>query len=1149
MAVDKITRKKANTYFFSKVAVNFLLIVLGAALIAAFLRQMQIRTAYFKQEQNSRQALTEAVSILERNREDAEALTAVYHDSNQDMLDDLRALLTSGLFDELATADTAARSQVMLDMIERSGVDYLFLMSGDGKLIMSPYEVFYGIDLVEEGFLSQENLELLLSGTVNEDDMTIHPALENNRFGYYYFYSVTLEYGGEDYCLVLGAEAAALDVHLSSLKDVSVVLSRAAVGHGGFLFAVDKTEDSFLYFQNGSETLTGRSAREAGLSDAALQDGYAGVETINGVRYYCVSRTFGSSAVICAVAETEEVLYNDRYVLFWSVMGFVLVMLLCLTYAIIVRNDFVRFAVDTEKKIFRTAKGSEIIFDRSIFKKVMPLMIAGVLLIFGISFYTQTLLEISESIENSVTALDEITGRYEESTINREAIQDYYNNRFLSKARLITYLLEEDPSVLNEPTIRRHFTYDEDGIKHYVTDDEGNDLRSVSASARLQELCASNDIESIYIYDEDGHTIATNTDNWYFTLSHDPADQSYAFRQVLDGKTDSYVQEAQENDLGVMGQYVGVTFTYYTSKDAQGNTVYRSHYDYENAMEAAAAPEVTAEAPAETAEAAAAETEAESAEATAEDTPAVETPTAALITAHRSMLQIGLDEELSKQLLASTELDYVFSSDMLQGGFMVLFDNSADHVCLYSPFEARVGMTAAEIGIPDKAFTGSDYYGFTRVNNVSYFQFFRYADGYFVATAIPRASMYQARTTIAVITALTSLILILFLSGTVTLTTKEEEMLYATMSEAEEENSNLNSAIFNVILPSGHHTSTVQAAARWDNRGIPWSEKGPEQKLTTIIGVMFGIMIAYIVVIVLGANTFFEEGSVVRYILSGNWDNSPNIFALSACAVVMIFTGLGVALFRVPVRLLTSLMGARGETVGHLLLSVVKYGGTIGALFYCLYLIGMDSTSLLASAGVLSLVIGLGAQSLIKDILAGIFIVFEGEFRVGDIVTISDFRGTVMDIGLRTTKILAPDGNVKIYNNSEISGVLNMTKEASVAGCRISIEYGQDIDYVEGVLTRELPRLRDMNPKILDGPDYLGVAELGESGVTLLVICKCSEQDIRGVTRYLNRELLQIFYRNHINVPFPNVTISTLDTSGREARKKDEAPPKVDLDD
>jgi small conductance mechanosensitive channel len=150
-----------------------------------------------------------------------------------------------------------------------------------------------------------------------------------------------------------------------------------------------------------------------------------------------------------------------------------------------------------------------------------------------------------------------------------------------------------------------------------------------------------------------------------------------------------------------------------------------------------------------------------------------------------------------------------------------------------------------------------------------------------------------------------------------------------------------------------------------------------------------------------------------------------------------------------------------------------------------------------------------------------------------------------VDIGLRTTKIMAMDGNIKIFNNSDISGVLNMTKETSRAIATIDMEYGQDIDYVEAVLARELPKLKEKNENILDGPDYYGIKALGESGVTIMVGCSCIEQDVIGVSRYLNRELLQIFYRNGINVPFPNVTISNLDTSGRKTI--DDLPP-VDED-
>ncbi|MBR4163533.1 MAG: mechanosensitive ion channel family protein [Solobacterium sp.] len=1089
-------RRKANTYFFLKVTINVFLIILGTFVISMLLQKMQMQSAQQKQKANSETALNEAVETLKKNAEDVEYLTRFFHDGNQDTVNDLQVLLTGSLFDSLIEEDNKTRSDAMADMVRRSGIDYLYLVNSEGKVMLSPFQEYYQQDLIQRGLLTPDNLDKLLKGTLQKDG-SIEPVRETNSTGDYFSYSVPLLYNGTDYWLVLGADASTLNLQISSLKDVSTVLKRATVGNNGFLFAVNKNDQSFLYYEHGGEVLTGQSALEAGLSNEALQDGYTGIEIIRGVRYHCVSKDFGDSTVVCAVADVDNVYSHDRHVLFWSITGFVMVMLLCLIYAVIVRNDFVRNAVDTKKKIFEL-KNATVIFDISIFRKIFPLMISGVLVIFCLSFYAQTLLEISEGIEKSSVALEEITARYQESTENQNVIESYYNNRFLSKAKLIAYLLEEDPSVLNEDSPKYYSTYDNKGIKQYLTDDEGNRLKGVSNSKSLQNICNKNDLESIYIFDENGRTIATNTGNWYFSISHNEEDQSYPFLQVLDGKAESLVQEATINDMGEKAKYIGVGFTYYTTKDDNGNTVYLSRRNYLSKT----------------------------------NDEENENP----VTLHRSMLQVGLQSELFDRVLAPTDAGYVLSSEMLGGGFFLLFDTTPDHICLYSPREASIGLTAEELGVSDRAFTGADFYDFASINGVRYFADFKYIEGYFIATAMPEKTMFKARGTIAFMTALASLILILILSCTVTFTTWEEEMLYTTMSE-EQPNNGLDSAIFHIILPSGRTTSTVKAAARWDNRWMPWSERNPEQKLLLLIKIIGGILVLYIMVSVISAQTIFSENSVIQYILSGDWDREPNIFAFSACVLVMIMVIIGVSLVRIPVRIVTSLLGTRSETIGHLLLSILKYGGAIFSVFYCLYLVGMDSTSLLASAGVLSLVIGLGAQSLIKDILAGIFIVFEGEFRVGDIVTINNYRGTVMDIGLRTTKILGADGNIKIYSNSEISGVLNMTKEASLASCTICMEYGQDIDYVEAVLKRDLPALKEKNPMILTGPTYAGISELGDNGIKLLMFCTCNEKDIKIVTRYMNKEVLKIFYNNGINVPFPNVTISQLNTEGRKTMK------------
>lgn len=1085
---DKDKLRKANRYFRAKILFNFFLAILGALLIGLFLHNMQAQTALAKQEENSRLALDEAVAGLESNVQNADALTAIFHDGNQEELDDMCTLFSSGVFASMTDASNKERSEVMKDMVERSGVQYLFLMSMDGKVVLSQHENLYGINLASMSLMTQQNINDLLKGTEAEDG-TVTPVTVQNRYGTFYFYSEPYTYQGQKFVFSLGTDSSVLDVQLASLTDVSVVLSRIAVGNDGFVFAVNKEDGTFLYYKNGNEVLTGRRAASTGLTKDALNDGYAGIQTINGVEYYCVSKEHGKQTVISAVARTDKIVDNDKYVLFWTISGFVLTMLICLAYAVIVRNDFVQREVKTERVTLNPGSSIPVYFDRSIFNKVFPLLIAGTLVMFGISYYTQTLLEITNGIERSNLALDEVGGRYEESQASRELIKDYYDTRFLSKARLISFLIQENPHVLNEESEFYHNYYDEGGNKQFLKDDEGNRLKSVADSQELQKLCDSNNIDSIYIFDESGHTIGTNTDNWYFSVSHNEEDQSYPFLQIIDGKTDTFVQDAMVNDLGETAQYIGVAFNYYTTKDENGDTVYVSRYDYE-----------------------------------------VNGKTEG-VTSHRSMIQLGLKQEISQKLLESTDVGSILSTNMLSDGFIVMFDASEDNKCVYSPNEPSIGKTAAELGVSENALSGNDYYGFVNISGTDYLSCFRYNDGYFIGTAFPEEDMYRARLIIALITSIICFLLITILTGTVTLTNKVEEELYATMSERQSDKG-LNSAIFNVILPSGRSASTVKAAARWDNRRIPWAERSPEQKLMTMISFVGALLVFYILLTIAGADKIFGETSVIKYILSGTWDRGNNIFAWTACALVLLTIAVGVALFRIPVRITTALLGARGETVGHLLLSVVKYGGALGGLFYCMYLLGIDSSKLLASAGILSLIIGLGAQSLIKDILAGIFIVFEGEFRVGDIVTIGDYRGTVMDIGLRTTKILGSDGNIKIYNNSEISGILNMTQEASYAMCYIDIEYGQDLEYVEEVLRREIPAVV-ANNKALIALDYLGVTELGDSGVKLAIMGTCNEQDILTVRRYLNREILQIFYRNGINVPFPNVTFSPLEKDGR----------------
>ena len=216
----------------------------------------------------------------------------------------------------------------------------------------------------------------------------------------------------------------------------------------------------------------------------------------------------------------------------------------------------------------------------------------------------------------------------------------------------------------------------------------------------------------------------------------------------------------------------------------------------------------------------------------------------------------------------------------------------------------------------------------------------------------------------------------------------------------------------------------------------------------------------------------------------------------------------------------------RSATIVKLLNSFIKYLLAIIAIMLILSAWGVDAGTLLASAGILSLVIGLGAQSLIADIIAGMFIVFEGEFQVGDIVIIDGWRGTVDEIGIRTTKVIDWQGNIKIINNSQIASIINQSKELSVTTCVVAIDYRESIERVELIIKNNIERIKKAIPEIVDGPFYKGVDSLGDSSVNLLFIATVKESDYYVVQRALNREIKLIFDENNVSIPFPQVTLN-----------------------
>ena len=216
----------------------------------------------------------------------------------------------------------------------------------------------------------------------------------------------------------------------------------------------------------------------------------------------------------------------------------------------------------------------------------------------------------------------------------------------------------------------------------------------------------------------------------------------------------------------------------------------------------------------------------------------------------------------------------------------------------------------------------------------------------------------------------------------------------------------------------------------------------------------------------------------------------------------------------------------RARTVVTLLQSLTRYLAVIVILCWGLSIFGVDVNTIVASVGILALVVGFGAESLIADMVTGFFMLFENQYNVGDIVEVNGFRGTVKEIGIRTTSIIDTGKNVKIVNNSEMKNILNRSDNASIAVATIDVPYPTDLEKLEqqipALMKDIFERHRDL---MLSEPRYLGVQALGESGITLKFIVEIEEGNIFTVPRVLNHDLLLGFRKLGVECPFPQLDV------------------------
>lgn len=220
----------------------------------------------------------------------------------------------------------------------------------------------------------------------------------------------------------------------------------------------------------------------------------------------------------------------------------------------------------------------------------------------------------------------------------------------------------------------------------------------------------------------------------------------------------------------------------------------------------------------------------------------------------------------------------------------------------------------------------------------------------------------------------------------------------------------------------------------------------------------------------------------------------------------------------------------RSQTLVAVLRGSGRFVLVIWALFTILPELGINVTPILASVGIAGIALGFGAQSLVKDVISGLFILLENQYSKGDVVTVAGISGLVEEVGLRRTVLRDLDGIVHHVPNGQIAVASNQTQEWSRVNMNVSVAYGEDLDKVFEVINRvgnEMAADAEFGPLILKAPQVLRVDAFEDSGIAIKILGDTEPIRQWEVMGELRRRLKKAFDEEGIEIPFPHVVLVT----------------------
>jgi small conductance mechanosensitive channel len=204
----------------------------------------------------------------------------------------------------------------------------------------------------------------------------------------------------------------------------------------------------------------------------------------------------------------------------------------------------------------------------------------------------------------------------------------------------------------------------------------------------------------------------------------------------------------------------------------------------------------------------------------------------------------------------------------------------------------------------------------------------------------------------------------------------------------------------------------------------------------------------------------------------------------------------------------------RKETISLVVVNFFKYVGLMIGIFIILAIFGVDTASVLAGAGLLGILLGLGLQKLMQDMINGFFIIFENQYIVGEFVEINNIVGEVIELGLKTTKILTYNGEEHYFANGEIKSIANFSRNNSLVIIDLPILHEYNIKTINIILERVISNFD--HSSIIRKPKILGVQSINEITYLIRITCETKSFEHFGVARKLKDMIVDEFEKSDV---------------------------------